>query len=283
MQVRIGRKKIFFLSCQNKPVPWFSCTPAESAENSAPFSGDPEEPVSAPRSWAKVYTGDGEEYKGVKYVWEDPPAVIAEEHFHHPAPQAGPELETMFRVAPLWRLAANDRVVLRPCRWLSRPQVGVFVRSARINAKSVLVRCRTTMVRTAGGYDIRVPAPSWHPSHFLQGDDRLIEFFVSPSCPSVYINCGERGVAATASTGNNCDWEIVRDANGNASLVIIATASIRPHQELLVPYGWRKKAWKAADRGNETLMQRYLNEVTGEPGYQLLPPAAGPASNRNPF
>ena len=138
------------------------------------------------------------------------------------------------------------------------------------------------MVRSAGGYDIRLPAPSWHPDYHPQRTI-FLTFFVSPSCPSIYINCGERGVAAEASGGNNCDWEVRQQCDGSAILVVVATKPIRPWEELLITYGWKKEQWKAADRNNKVLMRRYLAEVVGEPGFEAYPPAAGPARNRNPY
>jgi hypothetical protein len=188
----------------------------------------------------------------------------------------------MFKVAPLWLMAPKDRVVLRPCRWLVRPQVGVFVRTASIRTGDILIKCRTTMVRSAGGYDIRVPAPTWHSDYHPQKEVYLT-FFVSPSCPSIYINCGERGIAAEKSDGNNCDWDVREQRDGSTILVIAATKPLRPWEELLVTYGWKKDQWKAAERCNEVLMRRYLAEVTGEPGYEVYPAAMGPAQNRNPY
>ena len=233
--------------------------------------------------WARLYEGDGEWHNGHRYVWPGVPAPITADLFRYTQPPTGSEVATVFVAAPLWRFTTNDRVMLRPCRWLERPQLGLFTRGSGVKQGGIVIRCRTTLTREAGGYDISVGMPRWHREYRQTRRNQKLEFYVSPDCPSIYLNCGERGVAATCGGGNNCDWGLINMKDGTARLSVVALRDLGPWEELLISYGWSGTAWATADRDTETLMYRYLCEVAGSRGYEKYPATLARAENKNPY
>ena len=279
---------VAFASVAAAPVVSAPATAVASGRLAVDYASDPGsdivEEVSAPvtvtRPWARIYAGDGETHLGQKYNWVDPSRPITEAAFRHDGPPGASELLTVFTAAPLWRLHGNDRVHVRPCRWLARPQLGVFIRATPIRAGECLIRCRTTLTREAGGYDISLHMERWHREYRRTRRDQKCEFFVSPECASIYLNCGDRGLPMLVGGGNNCQWTMVPNADGTARLTVTATRDLKPWEELLIEYGWDGPAWATANRNSETLMARYLGELTGAPGYDKYPATLAPANNK---
>ena len=248
--------------------------PSESLE----LAGAPSESMVLRRSSSEgppSYTGDGEEVEGVKYIFPVPPPAPAKrgkkltipvELLTYESHPSKAEFATVCLMAPFYcRDARNARVIPRPCRWLPK-QLGVFLFSpARVEVEDVLIVCHTPPEETAGGYRIMVPWKEWMVAKpKMYSGIKQVEFFVSPRCPSIYINSGDSYI--WGSEKSNVTWaaeegDAVRQPDGGVKwhpkLVVKTTKPIRGMSELLIPYGWSPRIWNASLKHDELLMDRF--------------------------